>query len=111
MPPSPPDIRAFLDIRKLEDYCLDTSHPRGRHKARVFREALDIGREHAPWLREILLRAVHQGDATKLLRDRFGSRWSLDVTIQRQTRTAVVRTIWIERTGEDVLRFVTCWVL
>jgi hypothetical protein len=24
-----------IDIRKLEDYCLDPSHPRGRHKARV----------------------------------------------------------------------------
>jgi hypothetical protein len=29
--------RAILDIRKLEKYCLDAAHPRGRHKARVFR--------------------------------------------------------------------------
>jgi len=33
---------AILDIRKIEDYCLSSSHPRGRHKARVFREALDL---------------------------------------------------------------------
>ena len=33
--------KAVLDIRKIEDYCLSPIHPRGRHKARVFREALD----------------------------------------------------------------------
>ncbi len=30
--------QAILDMRKIEDYCLNPSHPRGRHKARVFRE-------------------------------------------------------------------------
>jgi hypothetical protein len=38
---------AVLDIRKIEDYCLNPSHPRGRHKARVFREALDLQRRDA----------------------------------------------------------------
>jgi len=34
--------RAILDIRKLEDYCLSPSHPRGRHKARVFQRVLGV---------------------------------------------------------------------
>jgi hypothetical protein len=38
---------AVLDIRKIEDYCLNPSHPRGRHKARVFREALGLQRSDA----------------------------------------------------------------
>ena len=46
---------AILDIRKIEDYCLNASHPRGRHKARVFREALDLQRGDAAWLRGVLL--------------------------------------------------------
>ena len=49
---------AVLDIRKIEDYCLNPSHPRGRHKARVFREALDLQRSDAAWLRGILLEAA-----------------------------------------------------
>ena len=28
--------RASVDIAKLRDYCLNSSHPEGRHKARVF---------------------------------------------------------------------------
>jgi hypothetical protein len=44
--------RAVLDLRKIEDYCLNPQHPRGRHKARLFLEALGIQRTDAPWLRE-----------------------------------------------------------
>ena len=29
--------QAFVDVRKLRDYCFSTEHPRGQHKARVFR--------------------------------------------------------------------------
>jgi hypothetical protein len=36
---------ALLDIRKLADYCLSPVHPRGRHKARVFRDALDLSQD------------------------------------------------------------------
>src|SRR5215469_11645290 len=40
----------------------------------------------------------------------FGeSHWRLDATVTRQAKSAVVRTIWIVRTGESVPRFVTCW--
>jgi hypothetical protein len=38
----PRSDEAILDIRKIEDYCLSPSHPRGRHKARVFREPLTL---------------------------------------------------------------------
>jgi hypothetical protein len=47
--------RAILDIRKLEDYCLSPLHPHGRHKARVFRQALGLQQNDAAWLRGVLL--------------------------------------------------------
>lgn len=28
--------RAVVGLAKLRDYCLSPTHPRGRHKARVF---------------------------------------------------------------------------
>jgi hypothetical protein len=37
---------AIVDIAKLRDYCLDSRHPRGRHKARVF--AATLGRNPMP---------------------------------------------------------------
>jgi hypothetical protein len=102
---------AILDIRKIEDYCLNASHPRGRHKARVFREALDLQRGDAAWLRGVLLESARSGEALPIAVDPWGTHWRLDATIRRQGKSAVVRTIWIVRTGENVPRFVTCWVL
>jgi hypothetical protein len=34
--------RAIVEIEKLRDYCLSESHPRGKHKARVFASVLGI---------------------------------------------------------------------
>jgi hypothetical protein len=103
--------QAILDIRKIEDYCLNPSHPRGRHKARVFRDALNVQRSDASWLRDILLEAARSGEASRIAADAWGTYWRLDVAVRRQDKSAVVRTIWIVRTGDSLSMFVTCWVL
>jgi hypothetical protein len=101
---------AHIDLRKLEDYCLSPGHPRGRHKARVFRDSLGIGQSQAGWLRQQILAALAEADAVELEPDDYGRRWRVDVMVARQNRRAVVRTVWLMRTGESTPRFVTCWV-
>jgi hypothetical protein len=103
--------RAIVDIPKLVDYCLNPSHPRGRHKARVFRQAAGLQRGDAAWSRDALLEAAPAGEAVAVATDRWGTHRRLDVTIRPHRNSAVVRTIWIVRTGEDLPRLVTCWVL
>jgi len=103
--------RAELDLRKLEEYCLNRLHPRGRHKARVFQEALGIGRSQAVWLKAQLLAALTEAEATALETDDYGRRWRVDIRLTRQNRQAVIRSLWLMRTGEEVPRFITCWVL
>lgn len=34
--------KAVIDIRKLKDYCLSKSHPRGRHKAKFFKKTINF---------------------------------------------------------------------
>jgi hypothetical protein len=68
----PHSDEAILDIRKIEDYCLNPSHPRGRHKARVFREALDLERGDAEWLRDVLLETARSGKALQVAEDALG---------------------------------------
>ncbi|WP_442868523.1 DUF6883 domain-containing protein [Bradyrhizobium sp. CCBAU 51627] len=83
----------------------------GRHKARVFREALGLQRSDASWLRDALLEAAQSSEAFLDGEGPWGTHWRLDTTVRRQGKSVVVRTIWIIRTGERVPRFVTCWVL
>jgi hypothetical protein len=46
---------AFVDIAKLRDYCLSSSHPLGKHKAKVFASALGLTSDDAPLLQTTLL--------------------------------------------------------
>ena len=103
--------RAVVDARKLTDYVLSPEHPRGRHKARVLREALGIGRAEAAWLRQALLTAAARAEPNLIADDEHGRRWRLDIALEHAGKRAKLRTLWIVRTGEDFPRFVTCWAL
>lgn len=103
--------RAIVDIEKLRDYCLSLDHPRGRHKARVFRSVLGLTRDHAGQLREALLTVAAHDDASVGETDRFGRRYVIDFDYHGPKSAARIRSGWIVRTDEDVPRFTTCYVL
>lgn len=48
---------AFIDSRKLTEYCLNTEHPYGKEKAAVFQTILGVGINKA----EILVQEIHTG--------------------------------------------------
>lgn len=103
--------RAVVDIAKLRAYCLNTGHPRGRHKARVFAAALGVSAVDAEELRALLLSAATTCEAAAAAKDRYGARYLIDFPIVRAARRATVRSSWIVRSGEDFARFTSCYVL
>jgi hypothetical protein len=102
-----------VEIAKLRDYCLSETHPRGRHKARVFRSRLGLGAGDAETVRQALLDAV--GDSLDHLnegeKDAYGQRYFLDFELSTSVGSATVRSTWIVLPGEDVLRLTSCYVL
>jgi hypothetical protein len=103
--------QAFIDLAKLRDYCLNPAHPRGRHKARVFRAALGFTDADAEALRNALLPALPNADAVLQAEDRYGRRYAVDCPIVGPKDSAVVRTIWIVFAGQTVPRLTTCFVI
>jgi hypothetical protein len=101
---------AIIEIAKLRDYCLNPDHPRGKHKARVFKAVLDISVGEADLLVEALARAAHESETEEGAADEFGIRYIIDFELAHLDRSAIVRSCWIVRTGEIVPRFVTCFV-
>src|SRR5579872_1398934 len=93
--------RAVVDVRKVREYCLSPTHPRGRHKARVFASTLGFGQADAERSREELLRAVAVQDAVAGEADEFGRRYILDFVMTGPVGTAVVRSVWIVLAWED----------
>jgi hypothetical protein len=101
------------DVTKLRDYCLSDTHPRGRHKARVFRSALGLTAGDANWLHKVLLDAARdrQDELSEAGGDEFGRRYVLDFELTTSAGTATVRSAWIVLAGHDVLRLASCYVL
>ena len=102
---------AVVDLRKLTEYCLSATHAVGRHKARLFRSALGITSADAETLRGWLLDAVVFEEASLDRIDEFGERYGLDFEATTATGSAIIRSGWILRAGEDFPRLTTCFVL
>ena len=103
--------RAVVPIEKLRDYSLNPEHEEGKHKARVFAEALGLGRDDADWLRNQLLRLAATHNCVLGKKTPFGQRYIIDATIAKTGRGATVRTVWNISPGESQPRLITCYVL
>ena len=103
--------RAVVDLAKLRDYCLNTQHPRGRHKARVFESVLGLGATEAEVLRRALLQAAVDGQAVPGESDDYGQRYVVDFELRGPRGRAAVRSNWIILTDEDYPRLTSCYVL
>jgi len=101
---------AIVDSRKLQEYCLNPLHPRGRNKARVF-ASVGIRQPDAEELRTALVAAASNGEARLGVASPYGQRYIVDFDLVHQARTVIVRSTWIVRIGEDLPRLTSCYVL
>ncbi len=107
----PNGAAAVADIEKLRSYCLNVAHPEGRHKARMFRAILGMTEAHADLLRAALLDAAAACDASTAGADQYGQRFVIEFQLGHVGRSALVRSAWIVRTGENFPRLTSCYVL
>ena len=102
---------AFVDIRKLRDYCLNPNNEVGKHKARVFAAALNLTDKNALVLQTALLEAVRTIDAEIGKLDEYGQRYTVDFELEHQSKRAVIRSAWIIDTDSKTPRLTTCLVI
>src|SRR5664280_302801 len=100
----------MVDIRKLLEYCLNPQHPRGRNNARVF-ASVGIKEADAEELRSALLAAAGGTDAQLGVANVHGQRYIIDFDLARQRRSVRIRSAWIVRSGDDLPRLTSCYVL
>ncbi|MEO0516441.1 MAG: DUF6883 domain-containing protein [Cyanobacteria bacterium P01_A01_bin.116] len=103
--------QAVIPKGKLEGYSLNPNHSEGRHKAVVFRAALGIGLAEAEELRAALREALQRTEALETKHNAQGQKYQLDFKMERMSKSAIIRSAWIIRNGEDFPRLITCYVL
>ena len=103
--------QAVIDELKLVGYCLNLNHADGRHKARVFKSALDLDINNFDELKEALLYAVVRYNATLGKINSYGQKYIIDFPLTRKNKTAIIHSVWIVRNEENFPRLVTCYIL
>jgi hypothetical protein len=86
--------RAVIPIAKLLGYCLNPNHPKGKHKARVFKSALGITTNNVEQLVRLIQRAAVQGEVVQARTTDFGQEFKLDCLVDGHDELQL-RTIWI----------------
>ncbi len=103
--------RAQIDIRrKLVGYCLNKSHPTGKHKARVFDSVLGIAADNANILADALRLAARDLDARMKSRSDEATKFEIELPVIGPRGSAVVRSGWVIERGNAVPRLTTCYV-
>ncbi len=103
--------KAVVPIEKFTEYSLNSEHPTGRHKARVFKARLGLTLSDVDFLRSKVINVVANMDAISQSPISYGERYVIDFELTTVIGNAVVRTAWIVRNDEDFPRLTSCYVL
>lgn len=102
---------AVVDIHKLRNYCLNSEHSIGKHKARLFQSMLGMTAKNIPELHQILLEVIKTHQAKLGRKDSFGQRYTLDFTLKWQNKSVVIRSGWIIEINSSIPRLTSCYPL
>lgn len=106
-----PLVTTVGEQEKLLRYVLNPNHPKGRHKARVFREVLGITTDDWRFLAAQLVLGIEKAAPEKVRATSHGCKYQYDIpVIGRNDNSRVVRTGWIT-SGNDPARLTTAYVL
>lgn len=102
---------AIIDPKKLATYALDSTHPIGGHKARVFESALGYNPTNADVLAARIQEGVLSAPAKVLQTNNYGQTMAVDMPILGiNGETEIVRTGWMYETDALVPRLTTIFV-
>jgi len=103
--------KAIINMNKLTDYALNPDHPVGGHKAKVLKSALGYTKAHAGQLRDAVINQLPKVEAVARELDQYGQRYNVDMMLRGPNgNSAMVRTGWIIKVGEDAPNLVTIFV-
>jgi hypothetical protein len=107
-----PNYSSAVILReKLEGYVLNSQHPEGQHKARVFKSAL--GFEQTDWqlLEKAILDELPYNDAGQVNKGPWGDKYVVVLPITGLNGNTVnVITAWIIRPKTDYPSLITTYV-
>jgi hypothetical protein len=98
--------RVAVDVRKVAEYLLSSTHPVGRHKARYFIALGFSNADTGAFIAEIRRIAATE-DVASIEDTQFGRKYTVVGQLTGAAATAEVETVWIQEHGQPFVRLVT----
>jgi hypothetical protein len=104
--------QADISLEKLEGYVLNDEHPEGMHKARVFREALNIERRHAPILAELIRNSLSRAPAQQRDTNEYGDSWTTwHEIVGLNAQSVIVTVAWMfKKNADQIPVLISCYI-
>lgn len=96
---------------KLDRYSLNTKHPKGKHKALLFKKRLGITLANKEVLKLALREIATKGEAKLYKIDKFGTHYGLVFFLQTDIGESLVLSCWIIRFTEDFPRLTNTYIM
>ncbi len=101
--------QAEIAMEKLINYCLNTEHRRGKHKARRFKSALGITKENADYLHNLIKISARKGIVIEHNTTNFGEEFKVDLLIP-DSNNIILRTIWEVKKNQLNPRLISAFI-
>ena len=100
---------ATVEMSKVTDYLLPTTHPDGRSKAEFFMR-FGFTSQNKDALIAALLKIARDNEVAEVVESAFGTRYVIDGPLQSPDgRAPAVRTVWIIEAKRPAPRLVTAY--
>lgn len=100
----------FVDLgNKIDEYCLNPNHNKGKHKARLFRGKLGITQNNSFILKQALLQAAQTETVSLKKQDQYGAHYIMKFVLKTQVGKSMILASWIVRNNENFPRLTSCY--
>jgi ATP-dependent helicase YprA (DUF1998 family) len=94
---------------KIDGYCLNPNHNKGKHKARLFQSKLGINRNNSHILKQALREAAIDKSVTLRKQDEYGNHYTMKFRLTTAMGESLILAGWIVRQGENFPRLTSCY--
>lgn len=104
----PNGVQADLG-NKIESYCLNPNHQKGKNKATLFQNKLGITQENADILKNAIKQAAINESVIIYKVNEYGTHYNMKFFLKTNVGESLILVAWIIRTGEDFPRLTNCY--
>ncbi|MGK7953830.1 MAG: DUF6883 domain-containing protein [Crocosphaera sp.] len=94
---------------KIESYCLNFNHQKGKNKATLFQKKLGINLNNANILKKAVKQAAINESVIVRKVNEYGTHYNMKFLLKTDVGESLILVAWIIRTNDNIPRLTNCY--